>query len=320
VKADNIYQLSAGSRKGYSVKIWFNAVGWLSGSTGLRRMSVMSYRCNIKQIQKDRFVMRLGVIGGDVSCDQLRVISDVAATYGSGRVHLTTRQGVEIPNVPAEYLEQAQAQLEAAGIPMGADGNRVRGVIACPGEATCRYGSIETRRVAEELTRRYFRTDTPYKVKMGVTGCPNNCGKARESDIGVMGVRTPCWDESACTDCGACVSLCPVSAISVDSGTYQRAAKTCIGCSVCSVLCPVKAWGPSSKGYTLLIGGTLGKKPRLGIPLKENIQTEEELFELIDKTLAFYRQHGQRKERLGHLMTRMGEDVVVNGILNSDVE
>jgi anaerobic sulfite reductase subunit C len=274
-----------------------------------------SYRCNIRQIQTDRFALRLRAVGGNLTGEQMSAVVQVANEFGAGGIHLTTRQGIEIHHVHKDNLDAAQQMLEAAGLRMGAEGNRVRIVIACPGSATCRYGSVETREVAEELDRRYFRADAPYKVKMGVTGCPNNCGKARESDIGVMGVRTPLWSEDACTQCDACVKLCPVQAITRESDQYIRDESRCIQCSVCSVLCPAQAWGPESTGYTLLIGGTLGKKPRLGIPLKENIQTPEEVYELIDRSLEFYREHGRPKERLGHLMDRLGEEHVCRVIL-----
>ncbi|QHI70001.1 4Fe-4S dicluster domain-containing protein [Tichowtungia aerotolerans] len=275
-----------------------------------------SYSCNIRQIQTDFFAMRLRAVGGDLTADQLNTVADIARRYGSGSVHITTRQGIEIPHVHKKDLAEAQKELETAGIKMGSDGNRVRIVIACPGKNTCRYGSIDTPEIAEEIDRRYFRLDVPYKVKFGVTGCPNNCGKARESDIGIMGMRTPKWDSEKCIRCNACIKLCPVQAITGKDDRYERDESTCIHCSVCSVLCPAKAWGPESTGYTLLIGGTLGKKPRLGIPLKTNIQTSEELFELIEQTLLFYKANGKPKERLGHVINRMGEDAVIQAILS----
>lgn len=273
-----------------------------------------SYSCNIKQIQTEQFAMRLHAVGGDLTSEQLQAVADVAARYGSGSVHLTTRQGIEIHHVSKKDLAEAQAVLESAGLAMGAGGNRVRVVIACPGKATCRFGSIDTREIAEELDRRYFRSEVPYKIKMGVTGCPNNCGKARESDIGVMGFRMPKWDEEKCVDCGSCVKLCPVQAIRREGERYVWDESKCIHCSVCSVLCPSKAWGPESTGYTLLVGGTLGKKPRLAVPLKKNIPTSEELFELIERTLTFFKDQGRPKERLGHLMDRLGEEKVLKAL------
>ncbi len=275
-----------------------------------------AYACTISQTQKDLFAIRLRAVGGNLTAEQFRAVAEVAERYGAGGLHLTTRQGIEIHNVHKDNLINAQEALEKAGLRMGATGSRVRIIIACPGNATCRFGCIDTRAIAEEVDRRYFRMDVPYKLKMGVTGCPNNCGKAREADIGVMGIRTPRWSAEACTQCGACVQLCPVQAISCENDQYLRNTDRCINCSACSVLCPAKAWGPESFGYTLLIGGTLGKKPRLAVPLKENIQKTGELFELIDRTIEFFKANGRKKERLGHLIDRLGQDIVFQTLLN----
>jgi L-aspartate semialdehyde sulfurtransferase ferredoxin len=49
-------------------------------------------------------------------------------------------------------------------------------------------------------------------------------------------------DEDICIDCGACVSLCPVSAISLESDwTVAVNDKECIGCKLCTYSCPTKA-------------------------------------------------------------------------------
>lgn len=278
------------------------------------------YSCNISQKQKGLFALRLRAVGGDLTAGQFRAISQVSDKYGTGAIHLTTRQGIEIHDVPAAHLKAAQAELEAAGLKMGAEGNRVRIVIACPGNATCRFGSIDTKSLAAEIDRRYFRRETPYKVKIGVTGCPNNCGKARESDIGIMGVRVPRWEAPDCIHCNICVDVCAPKAIHEADGIYIRDPDKCIGCSACTVRCPKGSWKAESLGYTVLIGGTLGKRPRLATPLAEYVETEGEVLELVEKTIQYFKKNGQKRERLGHLMERIGVEKVCTEILNSAVQ
>ena len=49
-------------------------------------------------------------------------------------------------------------------------------------------------------------------------------------------------DKKLCIDCGACVSLCPVKAISVDEDwTVDVDDEECIGCKLCTYSCPTKA-------------------------------------------------------------------------------
>ncbi|NCA67601.1 MAG: 4Fe-4S dicluster domain-containing protein [Clostridia bacterium] len=44
-----------------------------------------------------------------------------------------------------------------------------------------------------------------------------------------------------CIKCGACVSSCPVDAISEGDATYVIDADTCIDCGACESGCPVNA-------------------------------------------------------------------------------
>ena len=49
-------------------------------------------------------------------------------------------------------------------------------------------------------------------------------------------------DENLCINCGACISLCPVKAITIDyEWTVNVDDKECIGCKSCTYSCPTKA-------------------------------------------------------------------------------
>ncbi len=273
--------------------------------------------CIVRQKQLGFSALRLKAVGGNLTTEQLRTIAKVADKYGAGGVHLSTRQGVEIHHIRDADLEAAAAELFAGGVLMGAGGPRVRIVVACPGDATCRYGAIETTHLAEELDRRYYGQDMPHKFKIAIAGCPNNCGKAREADLGIMGATIPAWDQDACNTCGVCIPACPVEAISEQDDTYVCHMDRCILCSVCVVRCPEGAWKPEARGATILIGGTMGKLPRLGIPLKQFVGDEQELFRLIERLVAYYREHARPKERLGHMMERLGEEFVIASVLQA---
>ena len=53
---------------------------------GLKRIGI------IAQVQKDTFLIRLRTVGGDLTAEELHVITMVSQKYGRGEVHLTTRQ------------------------------------------------------------------------------------------------------------------------------------------------------------------------------------------------------------------------------------
>lgn len=260
----------------------------------------------IRQKQEGYFAMRLHAVGGDFTVEQMKKIIEVADRFGRGRIHLSTRQGIEIHFVHETLLEAARQALESAGIEMGASGPRVRVVTACPGEATCRWGIIETKEVARDLDRMYFRQAMPYKFKIAVTGCPHNCAKASENDVGVMGGIRPAWQASGCNDCGACVKTCPVGAIEKTGDSYVVDSTRCISCSICTSSCPTGAWKALERGYILWLGGTMGKRPRFATRSAGLIPTKEKLYALVEKAIEYYRANGRKKERFGHTLDRVG--------------
>ncbi|MGA2797547.1 MAG: hypothetical protein ABSE63_08225 [Thermoguttaceae bacterium] len=136
---------------------------------------------------KERFSVRLSVIGGRLEASQFQAIADLARRFGDGSLHLTTRQGVEIPHVSLENLAPLRAALEAAGLRLAAAGKCVRGITACPG-SYCVYGLIDSQGLAQRLHARVgARNGLPHKFKIGIAGCPNGCTKPKENDLGVQG-------------------------------------------------------------------------------------------------------------------------------------
>lgn len=47
-------------------------------------------------------------------------------------------------------------------------------------------------------------------------------------------------DQSKCTGCGSCVSVCPVEALSIVNGKAE-VAESCVDCCACISECPVEA-------------------------------------------------------------------------------
>ncbi len=272
----------------------------------------------IQQKQKGYFAMRLHAVAGDFTAEEIKKVAEVAQKFGRGQIHLSTRQGIEIHFVPQENLEPARRELESAGITMGACGPRIRIVMACPGEATCKWGIIETKEIAHYLDAAYFRQDTPYKFKLSVTGCPHNCAKATENDVGVMGGIEPVWERSTCSDCELCVNVCPTKAIEKIEGNYVLDSSKCINCSICTSNCPTGAWTPIRHGYILWIGGTMGKTPRFATRVPGLIESKEALYGLIDRAIAYYRANGRKKERFGHTIDRIGLEQVMKEITNGE--
>ena len=125
---------------------------------------------------------------GRLSADTLDVIADLAARYGSGRVHTTTEQKMVMLDVPPERTEDLVAELDAAGLPARPSAFR-RHTMACTGIEFCKLAIVETKaRAADlisELERRLPGFDAP--VTINVNGCPNSCARIQTADIGLKG-------------------------------------------------------------------------------------------------------------------------------------
>ncbi len=261
----------------------------------------------MRQKQKGYFSLRLQVVGGTLTTENLRIIQEVADRYGHGYVHLTSRQGVEIPFVRYEDIEIVKAELAKGGCKPGVCGPRVRTVTACQGNAVCPSGNIDTYKIAEKLDERYYARELPHKFKFGVTGCQNNCLKAEENDLGVKGALDVHWDEEKCTLCGVCEKACRVNAIEIKDGQLTMDASKCNYCGRCVKSCPFDAWRGDS-AYMVTFGGLFGNTIARGSEMLPLIKTEEQLFRVTDATIQFFEENAKAGERFKFTLDRVGRD------------
>ncbi len=259
----------------------------------------------MRQIQKDHFSLRLRVVGGTVTTEQLAAILDVAGRYGHGYIHLTSRQGIEIPFIRLEDIDEVKKALAEGGVQPGVCGPRVRTVTACQGGRCCPSGCIDALDIAEALDERYFGRQLPHKFKFGVTGCQNNCLKAEENDFGVKGGLIPSWNAEACILCGVCVKACRQQAIRVEEGRIVLDPERCNYCGRCVKACPTEAWTGES-GYLVSFGGTFGNSIRKGASLLPILRDRETLFRVADATIDFFSRYGNPGERFAQTLDRVG--------------
>ncbi len=265
----------------------------------------------ISQRREGYCVLRIRSVAGDIPARSLKAVAEVAEKFGSGVVHVTSRQGLELPDIRVDDATAAVAELEAAGIKMGVRGPRVRTIMACPGATVCSNGTVETKRLAALLDEKYCALELPGKLKVGISGCRNDCTRATSQDIGIVGSVVPQWNEENCNDCGSCEGACPSGAITRQaSGVYTWHEDKCLYCGVCIKVCPTDGWTVKQKGFSLYLGGSMGKKSRMGCRAPFLLESEEAVEVAVGKVLDFYRRHGRRQERLGETLARLGPEVV----------
>lgn len=266
----------------------------------------------MRQREAGLFSVRLHVTGGTLATPQLAAIREAADRFGRGEIHLTARQGVEIPHVPLESLSDLKAFLAPSGVGVGVCGPTVRTVTACQGCRVCPSGVIDTRELAEGIDREFYGKPAPHKFKFGLSGCANNCLKAEENDIGIKGWREPAWSGDACTFCGICEAVCPVNAVAVDpdGGAVTITLDGCIGCGDCIVSCPAAAMREGARGYRLFAGGKFGRVPFLGKRILPLLRTGEEVLEAVRAAVDFFVRNGKPRERFGDTLQRTGFDAL----------
>ena len=267
----------------------------------------------MRQKQKGYFSLRLAVVGGNLTAENIRTVADVADKYGKGYVHMTSRQGIEIPFIGFDDIEEVRAELAKGGVKPGVCGPRVRTITACQGSEICPSGCIDTYTLAQELDERYFGRELPHKFKLGVTGCQNNCLKAEENDLGVKGGMVVACDQSACIQCGVCVKACREGAIELKDGKITMDESKCNNCARCVKSCPTEAW-KGEPGYIVSFGGTFGNKIYKGEENLPIIKDKETLFRVADAAIGFFEEYANAGERFRATLQRVGEDEFRNRI------
>ena len=255
----------------------------------------------------DYFSLRLGIVGGTVTAEQLAAILEVSKKFGHGYIHLTSRQGIEIPYIQYEDIDAVKAELAKGGVAPGASGPRVRTITACQGKTICANACIDTQEIAKELHERYYGRNLPHKFKLGVTGCQNNCLKAEENDLGIKGGLRPDWDGEKCIHCGRCEKTCRNHAISIVENRIEINREACNYCGRCSHVCPVGSI-EGTEGYIVTFGGLFGNTINRGYAIIPFIEDKEKLFAVCDAALKFFEERANPGERFKFTIDRAGHE------------
>ncbi|HEX7581226.1 MAG TPA: nitrite/sulfite reductase, partial [Thermoanaerobaculia bacterium] len=127
---------------------------------------------------------------GDVTAPQLRLIGQLALSYGDGTVRLTHDQNLVLRWIRASDVAELHRRLSAAGLGTPGAGS-VTDVTTCPGAESCRLAVTRSRGLGRLLHD--FLADRPElaalapQLKLKASGCPNGCGHHHIAGIGFQG-------------------------------------------------------------------------------------------------------------------------------------
>ncbi len=121
---------------------------------------------------------------GLVSPDMLRRLADAADRFGAV-LKVTSAERIALVGIKPQDVDAVWATVGGTSGQM--TGNCVRSVKACPGTHYCKRARQDSLGVGLELDKRYIARPLPGKMKIGVSGCPNQCAETAIKDIGLVG-------------------------------------------------------------------------------------------------------------------------------------
>ncbi|MFT4702075.1 MAG: sulfite reductase (NADPH) hemoprotein beta-component [Yoonia sp.] len=131
-----------------------------------------------------------GATPGDASADQMRVMADLAETFGHDELRISHEQNVIIPHVHKSDLPDLYNALRGAALATANIG-LISDIIACPGMDYCALATARSIPIAQEIATRFDDLKLEHEVgplKIKISGCINACGHHHVGHIGILGL------------------------------------------------------------------------------------------------------------------------------------
>lgn len=141
------------------------------------------------QKQSGKYYIGVVLPVGRLSSAQARTIASLADRYGGGEIRLTVWQNLILPNISKADLPTVKEELRACGLDYEASSFR-SGLVACTGNAGCKYAAADTKRhamILGDYLQSRFKLDQPINIHL--TGCHHSCAQHYIGDIGLLACK-----------------------------------------------------------------------------------------------------------------------------------
>jgi dissimilatory sulfite reductase (desulfoviridin) alpha/beta subunit len=142
-----------------------------------------------------------------------------------------------------------------------------------------------------------------HEFKITFSDCPNACSQPQIKDIGIIGAVMPVITEGKCSLCEACVESCAEEAVSINRQSEMPIinSERCLKCGKCVTACPTGTIASGKSGFRVLLGGKLGRRPRLARELG-CILTEDKAFEIVKECINLYKKKTTGGKRFAEIL------------------
>jgi anaerobic sulfite reductase subunit C len=147
-----------------------------------------------------------------------------------------------------------------------------------------------------------------HEFRVTLSDCPNACSRPQIVDIGIIGASVPGFSEETCNLCNACVEACDENAVSLldESEKPLIDYEKCLMCKKCIKECPTETIIEKEKGFRVLLGGRLGRHPRLAMEV-QGLKSHNQVLEIIKNCLKFYKEKSKNGQRFSHVLTSIDQ-------------
>jgi len=141
-----------------------------------------------------------------------------------------------------------------------------------------------------------------HEFKVTLASCPNACSQPQIKDIGIIGACIPETTENDCTLCEQCVDICKENAITLNDTecTLMIDHNLCVKCRQCIKKCPSETITEKKAGFRILLGGRLGRHPRLAEELP-GIFSEDETLKIVKQCIDHYKKNSKNGARFADI-------------------
>jgi len=174
-------------------------------------------------------------------------------------------------------------------------------------ESSTIFNSIENLLKKEDILQ-FLRQNVGDNIKfhhefrITLADCPNACSQPQIKDIGIIGASIPEITENECTLCGGCVDICKENAVTLNEKQCipKIDYELCIKCGHCIKGCPTGTISEKKAGFKILLGGKLGRHPRLAEELP-GIFSEDETLKIVKKCIDHYKKNSKNGARFADI-------------------